>query len=314
MRPHNLWLSSSNKIVSKEISHNGTSITEYTDPEKHRKIIKIKRKKGSNRVGKKLDYPSSEGKRRRKVVIKKRLRNKTTPPPLLLFTRNELEFNEVSTENSVIPRTGETEKSLINTLFEEHKFEGDKQRDGRKLDFELTDVEDNKKEEEGPTRLQISLEPNEDFYDEGLYDSIERTSGEITSSEEYNDDENSDEDTSTEELPTKSSTYELQFPELSESLDNPSLSLKTTVIWSTEYETKTTLESKNKTYTFVVTRVNGDEHIVTSSTEVLPHTKTITLTEPVIKYTTLTILDLDVQETIPSTPISVTPESNTQGE
>ncbi|GJQ72172.1 hypothetical protein Trydic_g3264 [Trypoxylus dichotomus] len=321
VRPHNLWLSSSNKIISKEINHNdSSSITEYTDPEKHRRIIKIKRKKQPIPSNKKEGYSNVSSKRRRKVVVKKRLRSKIslTPSPLDVFTEDKLEFNETTstTESLVSAIHNEHEKVLVNTLYEESKLESVNERDGRKLDYEIT-TESKIHEEEGPTRLQISLDTNDNEYDDNLYDSIEsiNKNHETTESEEYEDESNSGEDENqdiVQPLPPKS-TYEFQFPELSESLEDPALNLKTTVIWSTEYETKTKLESKNKTYTFVVTRVNGDEQFVTSSTEVLPHTKTITLTEPVIKYTTLTILDLDVQDVLPiTTPTFVTPENNTQ--
>lgn len=113
--------------------------------------------------------------------------------------------------------------------------------------------------------------------------------------------------------------YEPFFPELSESLDAPVLLLKTTVLSSVDLETKTVVQSKLRTYTFLITRVNGDEQIVTSTTEVKPHTKTIVITEPHTKYTTLTLLDLDRTETVPYIPQTVVPlkdssRSDTGGE
>lgn len=108
--------------------------------------------------------------------------------------------------------------------------------------------------------------------------------------------------------------YEPFFPELSESLDAPILLLKTTVLSSVDLETKTILQSRLRTYTFLITRVNGDEKIVTSTTEVKPHTKTIITTEPYTRYTTLTLLDLDSTETLPYIPQTVNPsmESSSQ--
>lgn len=103
--------------------------------------------------------------------------------------------------------------------------------------------------------------------------------------------------------------YEPFFPELSESLDDPIILLKTTVITSVGYETKTVVQSRLRTYTFVVTRVNGDEQIITSTTEVKPQTKTIVITEPTTKLTTLTLLDLDATETLPFIPKTVNPSA-----
>lgn len=92
--------------------------------------------------------------------------------------------------------------------------------------------------------------------------------------------------------------YEPFFPELSESLDAPILLLKTTVLSSIEYQTKTTETTRLRTYTFIVTRVNGDEREVTSTTEVKPQTKTIVVTEPITRFTTLTLLDFDSTKTL----------------
>lgn len=87
--------------------------------------------------------------------------------------------------------------------------------------------------------------------------------------------------------------YEPSFPELTESLDSPVLHLKTTVLSSVEYLTTTTVLSRLRTYTFVVTRLSGNEEIVTSTTEVKPQIKTTVVTEPFTTYTTLTLLDFD---------------------
>lgn len=108
--------------------------------------------------------------------------------------------------------------------------------------------------------------------------------------------------------------YEPFFPELSEPLDAPILLLKTTVLSSVDLQTKTILQSRLRTYTFLITRVNGDEKFVTSTTEVKPHTKTIITTEPHTRYTTLTLLDLDSTETLPYIPQTVNPsmESSSQ--
>lgn len=120
-------------------------------------------------------------------------------------------------------------------------------------------------------------------------------------------------DKSEENSPQHVPDYEPFFPELSESLDAPVLLLKTTVLSSIELLTKTVVQSRLRTYTFIVTRVNGDEHIVTSTTEVRPQTKTSILTEPLTKFTTLTLLDFDATSTL--NPILQTPfPQNTKGE
>ncbi|RZC32267.1 mucin-17, partial [Asbolus verrucosus] len=68
--------------------------------------------------------------------------------------------------------------------------------------------------------------------------------------------------------------------------------------------------SRLRTYTYVITRVNGDEQIVTSTTEVKPQTKTSILTEPLTKYTTLTLLDFDDTSTLNPLPMTPYPESS----
>lgn len=92
--------------------------------------------------------------------------------------------------------------------------------------------------------------------------------------------------------------YEPSFPELTESPDAPLLLLKTTVLSSVDYLTKTTIQSRLRTYTFVVTRLSGDEEIVTSTTEVKPQIKTTVVTEPFTTYTTLTLLDFDATDDV----------------
>ncbi|KAK9887687.1 hypothetical protein WA026_000009 [Henosepilachna vigintioctopunctata] len=87
--------------------------------------------------------------------------------------------------------------------------------------------------------------------------------------------------------------YEPFFPELSETFEAPVILLKTTVLTSLDFLTKTVTESRLRTYTFLITRVSGTEKIVTSTTEVKPHIKTTTITESLTKLTTLTLLDFD---------------------
>ncbi|XP_056636386.1 uncharacterized protein LOC130444990 [Diorhabda sublineata] len=101
--------------------------------------------------------------------------------------------------------------------------------------------------------------------------------------------------------------YEPYFPELTESLDAPIILFKTTVLSSVDLLTKTVVQSRLRTYTFVVTTIAGDEQIVTSTTEVRPHTKTTVITEPVTKLTTLTLLDIDATTTLSSPQQTISP-------
>lgn len=121
-----------------------------------------------------------------------------------------------------------------------------------------------------------------------------------------------DDDETTTEVYQNVPDYEPSFPELS--LDDPVLVLKTTVLSSIELQTKTVVQSRLRTYTFLITRVNGDEQIVTSTTEVKPHTKTIVVTEPLTRYTTLTLLNLDPTDTLPITDNPVDPSSQRNSE
>ncbi|KAK4874874.1 hypothetical protein RN001_014234 [Aquatica leii] len=98
--------------------------------------------------------------------------------------------------------------------------------------------------------------------------------------------------------------YEPFFPELSESLSEL-VFLKTTVVSSVEFDTSTVVQSRLRTYTYVVTRVNGDEHVVTSTTEIKPQTKTLTVTVPRTIFTTLTLLDWEETQTLPIVSMTV---------
>ncbi|XP_031352970.1 uncharacterized protein LOC116177929 isoform X1 [Photinus pyralis] len=75
---------------------------------------------------------------------------------------------------------------------------------------------------------------------------------------------------------------------------------RTSVFTSTEYDFSTVVQTRLRTYTFVVTRVNGDEHIVTSTTEIKPQTKTVTLTDARTILTTLTLYGLEDTDSVPS--------------
>ncbi|XP_071052269.1 uncharacterized protein [Onthophagus taurus] len=157
--------------------------------------------------------------------------------------------------------SNEFDEDYLNSNFDANNDEEDDDiNDDNEDDYDEEENDDYQNQDD-PTRLNIF---NEDgYYEENIYEKI-----------------------------VESPIFDPLFPELSESFDS-NLLLKTTTLTATEYETKTSIEMKNKTYTLVVTRVNGDEQIVSSSHEVFPQTKTVIVTEPVLRYTTLTLLDLD---------------------
>nr|CAH7740086.1 unnamed protein product [Callosobruchus chinensis] len=169
---------------------------------------------------------------------------------------------------------------------------------------ETTTIED---DDEDSTE---EAEYDDDYYDDEEYTTTEAVTEETTvvseenlipSTEDYVDD--ADEKPTFQDIPE----YEPSFPELTESLDSPLLSLTTTVLSSVDFVTSTVTESRLRTYTFVVTRVSGSEQIITSTTEVRPQVKTTVLTEPVTKYTTLTLLDLDDRTDILSSTLDIPP-------
>lgn len=131
-----------------------------------------------------------------------------------------------------------------------------------------------------------SNESRIDIQDQNMYDNS--TSKKLIDSHQEDPDEITNEPTF-QNIPE----YEPSFPEITESIDSPILHLKTTILSSVKYSTDTLVESRLRTYTFVVTRLTGNEEIVTSTTEVKPQIKTIVVTKPFTTYTTLTLLDFD---------------------
>lgn len=145
----------------------------------------------------------------------------------------------------------------------------------------------------------------DDYDDDENEDSTENQIDDERTTDDYNEYNNSDyseDEDQGEELgqPTFQNIpeYEPSFPEITESLEAPLLLLKTTILSSVETLTKTITQSRLRTYTFVVTRVSGNEQIITSTTEVKEQIKTSTVFEPVTSYTTLTLLDFDATETL----------------
>ncbi|XP_050309417.1 uncharacterized protein LOC126745565 [Anthonomus grandis grandis] len=183
----------------------------------------------------------------------------------------------------------------------------------------LIDDDDEEKEEEDEATEPDFIDDDEDEdvnddddddddedYDEEEYDDDNDETEEEpdmkdeVQEEEENDTEepttpliDSEEETSLNDTTTLPSSYEPFFPELSESTDVPILLLKTTIVSNVDLETKTLTSTKLRTYTFVVTRVAGNEEIITSTTEVKPQIQTATIVESLTRFTTLTLLDLD---------------------
>lgn len=236
--------------------------------------------------------PTKVAPRRKVIITKKRLLSNN-----IQIKRNNYTLADIDNQTAEIPPS-----TTIASVEEE---EDDKEAEAD-IDNQTTEIppsttfasveeeKDDKEAEEQETEIANN-------------DDVEyRTNGEEDTNKDL---EALDDDYPTTELDVSQNLpdYEPFFPELSESLDAPILLLKTTVLSSVDLETKTVLQSKLRTYTFLITRVNGDEQIVTSTTEVKPHTKTIVVTEPHTRYTTLTLLDLDQTETVPYIPQTVIP-------
>lgn len=109
----------------------------------------------------------------------------------------------------------------------------------------------------------------------------------------------------------------------SESIFTPEMVIPpTTIVTNTIFQTNTITTTRLRTYTFIVTRVNGNEQIVTSTTEVKPQVKTLAITETSTMTTTVTLTDGVDFTTKGTIPISLTPKSyeeslhhkNTKGE
>ncbi|GLV34887.1 uncharacterized protein CBL_09367 [Carabus blaptoides fortunei] len=93
-------------------------------------------------------------------------------------------------------------------------------------------------------------------------------------------------------------------PETTISSSELELKPSTTVLTSVVYETKTIETTRLRTYTFIVTRVNGAEQMVTSTTEVKPQVKTLTVTDAHTLTTTLALTDLQTTRTLSSLPMT----------
>lgn len=238
-----------------------------------RKRLVIKKKK------RKIVNSSPKPSRRTVVVTKKRLITKTsevvTPETTIV-------------QDSTIPYF-DTENEQPTTIMEQLE--------------EITTTEEPNFDDEEDTTIIEELEEITTIK-EPIFDDDEEETNPTTDPPLGENSLDDDEDTTT-EIYQNVPDYEPSFPELS--LDAPILVLKTTILSSIELQTKTVVQSRLRTYTFLITRVNGDEQIVTSTTEVKPHTKTIVVTEPLTRYTTLTLLNLDPTETQPLLPITDNP-------
>lgn len=126
--------------------------------------------------------------------------------------------------------------------------------------------------------------------------------------------ETSNEENESSSLPSFETIFDTDFfiipssldviPETTISSSELELEPSTTVLTSVVYETKTIETTRLRTYTFIVTRVNGAEQMVTSTTEVKPQVKTLTVTDAHTLTTTLTLTDLQTTRTLPSLPMT----------
>lgn len=281
----------SNTIGNKIGSRNRRDVEEHP-PARRRVVKKLVRvepvhnstheenRSEENRIDENVQRP----RRRKKLIIKKKKRPLGRVEPTTVLPRR---------------RVVVTRKRLLNTLQTQSTTTEDdffvSTTPSEEIDYPTTEPEYDSANDD----VEDSTEPD---YEEASVTEEEP----ITEPESLEYESNS---TSIDEVPQNLPDYEPFFPELSESLDSPVLLLKTTVLSSVEIETKTLVQSRLRTYTFLITRVNGDEKIVTSTTEVKPHTKTIVTTEPHTKYTTLTLLDLDNTQTLSYIPQTAFPSS-----
>lgn len=282
-----------------------------------KKRVKIKKRR---KPLKPIEENISESKTRRKVVItKKRLITKTTESNVKEMPKTKLATLEDNFATKTLKELILKPTDLLQSVEDSAEVISTESTTENKISLKnLLELEDYDDQTESSTEDSTQ---NENIDEESEVEEENATESEIPYSNLLEsielDEEESIESTRADENPNfitqNLPDYEPFFPELSESLDAPILLLKTTVISSVEYETKTVVQSRLRTYTFVITRVNGDEQIVTSTTEVKPQTKTLTVTEPITKFTTLTLLDFDATETLPFVPLTVFPslESST---
>lgn len=272
-----------------------------------RKLIIKKKKRKLNTINLNIDEHLQQAtKPRRKVII---TRKRLLPNPNKTITIHEPSetfkqegrqskrlhvFAEDNDEEEVITTTETTFNQNVGTTTEglDEQIEDDENEED---DDDYNDDEEEFDEEDDSGELDDNEDDEEDSIETSTEDdkenSIPDDSSEVT----------------TENPNNKLPDYEPFFPELSESLDVPVLLLKTTVLSSVEQIIKTIVQSRLRTYTYVVTRVHGTEQIVTSTTEVKPQIKTTTLTESLTKYTTLTLLDFDASSTLTTIPNTLIP-------
>ena len=260
------------KLVRVQL-HSRENDIEVTTRRPRRRVV-VKKKKRRLKLSEE-NVPQATHHRRRVIVTKKRLLHRTDN----LVDENSITPNS-SIEVGVEATTSLHSEELTNSISSESVEESTEFLDGSGDNINDIEEEDEPEEDE-----------NEHEQDENEHDEDEN--------------ENENENPTPQHVPD----YEPFFPELSESLDAPVLLLKTTILSSIELITKTVVQSRLRTYTFIVTRVNGDEHIVTSTTEVKPQTKTTILTEPLTIFTTLTLLDFDATSTLNPLPMTPFPES-----
>lgn len=246
---------------------------------------------------------------RKRVVIKKRKHKMLTPLPIRPSRRVV-----VVTKKRLITRSSETPTTENVTPVLPNSVAESTTSTGIPTETETFAVDD--RYDDGVTSEALDLKQDENYVssesgedvtvhadtEPATVEDYENSTQRATAKESLERDNILDEEEPVTEVYQNVPDYEPSFPELS--LDAPIKILKTTVLSSVELRTKTVVQSRLRTYTFLITRVNGDEQMVTSTTEVRPHTKTIVVTEPLTRYTTLTLLNLDPSDTRPFVPMT----------
>lgn len=316
-------------LLNDELTHKQNNTTQTKGLKKRRRKVKIKKKKrllvpkeeiqqSTNYLNGLEEHGQQATKPRRKIVItrKRILPNKSkllNIPSVEISPTAELLNTQMVMQNTYLDV--QIDKNINNIQINEsrpgkdilpYEKHNDNNEQGTIDDIEEYDEDDENEDEE--TEEEDEFE-NEEFDNEDVEDNEEDVSDDEHTNEyseneeniensEHVDEKNNDNsrvNDNEESTPSFQSLpeYEPFFPEFSQSIHAPILPFKTTVLSTVEYLTKTVNATILRTYTFVVTRVAGDQETVTSTTEVRPQIKTTTVTESATSFTTLTLLDLD---------------------
>ncbi|XP_044736868.1 uncharacterized protein LOC123298838 [Chrysoperla carnea] len=298
------------RIVKKLVAKRKLETSEITPTKSRRVVVRTHRRK----LGKSLQFPeetnliSSTQQHRRKVIVtrKRLLIQPTETLESIVATTSDPTPSELDLEIEVPPELylQNTDEQVINktkifasnnlvkfTTYIEPNISLDPS-----LILPIPTAIDRAAEEDIPSFTTLS-EPNT-----SLEPSLTLPSEEETTAEE--------EDPSLQTVIHITHDPVTIFPsdEYTElSSPTPSSSVLPLLSTSLIYETKELLFTKLRTYTFVVTRVNGDEQIVTSTTSIKPQIKTTAITNTLTTILTILPTETTVSERIMTTVTNISP-------